>query len=267
MDFKRIEWIFLVVFVAVDIFLGISFYQSQEVDQAVSESTTSEIVQDIKQDQIKLPKLSSTKPTGGYLASQANNALQTGRNTLSGLDTAYASGTLHATLRSPLRLSEDHEKAVAQLRRWMSNAAHVLYGAQYHYATGLSSGGTFVFAQKVGGHLVYDRRAQVTFTVVNDKLVSYTQTYIADMTVLKSNVELISPQEAVVTLYKDNEIPNAATVQWLELAYNYLLDTKGSTVYVPTWFVGVKSQGAKSVTIKKLNAITKTVAKERDGSD
>ncbi|WP_279384833.1 two-component system regulatory protein YycI [Lacticaseibacillus manihotivorans] len=101
----------------------------------------------------------------------------------------------------------------------------------------------------------------------NNKLVSYKQTYIAKMSVLKSNVELTSARDAVVTLYKDNEIANGAKVDWVELAYNYLLDTKGSTVYVPTWFVGVQNQGAKSVTIKKLNAITKTVMKDRTNEE
>jgi regulatory protein YycI of two-component signal transduction system YycFG len=100
--------------------------------------------------------------------------------------------------------------------------------------------------------------------VVNNKLTGYTQTYISKMSVLKSNVELTSAQDAVLALYKDNELANNAKVVWVELAYNYLLDTKGSTVYVPTWFVGIENQGAKSVTIKKLNAITKTVVKERD---
>jgi regulatory protein YycI of two-component signal transduction system YycFG len=87
MDFRRIEWIFLIVFIGLNIFLGISFYQSQEVDQAVSESTASEIVADIQRDQIKLPKLSTKTPTGGYLASQTNTALLNNRAQLVGIDT------------------------------------------------------------------------------------------------------------------------------------------------------------------------------------
>ncbi|MFD1485467.1 two-component system regulatory protein YycI [Lacticaseibacillus baoqingensis] len=263
MDFRRIEWIFLIVFVGLNIFLGISFFQSQEVDQAVSESTNSEIVADIQRDQIKLPQLSTKTPTGGYLASQANNVLMNNRSQLVDIDTTITNNsTLHATLRAPLPVKKD--KAVATLKAWMQAPEHVLYGRHYQYAESLSSGNHYVFSQQIQGHKIYDRRAQITFSVANGKLTGYTQTYIAKMSVLKSNVELTSAQEAVLTLYKDNELANNAKVEWVELAYNYLLDTKGSTVYVPTWFVGVENQGAKSVTIKKLNAITKTVVKERD---
>ncbi|MCI1986301.1 MAG: two-component system regulatory protein YycI [Lactobacillus sp.] len=263
MDFRRIEWIFLIVFIGLNIFLGISFYQSQEVDQAVSESTASEIVADIQRDQIKLPKLSTKTPTGGYLASQTNTALLNNRAQLVGIDTTITNNsTLHATLRTPVTVKKD--KAVSFLKSWLQDSQHVLFGKHYQYAESLSTGTRYVFCQQIQGHKIYDQRAQITFYVVNNKLTGYTQTYISKMSVLKSNVELTSAQDAVLALYKDNELANNAKVVWVELAYNYLLDTKGSTVYVPTWFVGIENQGAKSVTIKKLNAITKTVVKERD---
>lgn len=265
MDFRRIEWIFLVVFAAVNIFLGISFYQSQAVDQAVSESTTGEIVADIQRDQIKLPSLSTKTPTGGYLASQANTALYNNREQLIGQTLSFSNGTLTSSLNSPIVVKKAH--AVATIKKWLQVSSNVMFGNQYQYAESLSSSNTYVFCQQIQGHKIYDKRAQITFTVSNNKLVSYKQTYIAKMSVLKSNVELTSARDAVVTLYKDNELANGAKVDWVELAYNYLLDTKGSTVYVPTWFVGVQNQGAKSVTIKKLNAITKTVMKDRTNEE
>lgn len=265
MDFKRIEWIFLIVFAAVNIFLGISFYQSQEVDQAVSESTTSEIVADIQRDQIRLPHLSTKTPTGGYLSSQGNTALVDNRNQLRNLTLSFDNNKLTATLRSPLTVKKGKE--VATLTKWLQSSSNVLFGSQYRYTESLSSGNTYVFCQQLQGHKIYDRRAQITFTLNNNHLMSYTQTYIAKMSVLKSDVELTSARDAVVALYKDNEIANGASVRWVELAYNYLLDTKGSTVYVPTWFVGVQNQGSKSVTIKKLNAITKTVVKDRSSEE
>ncbi len=264
MDFKRIEWIFLLVFFAVNIFLGISFYQSQEVDQAVSESTTSEIVEDIQRDQIKLPKLSTKTPTGGYLASQANTALLANRNRLQGQTLNFNGNRLTAVLHTPLALKKAKQ---VTLRKWLQDPTHALFGTQYRYSESLSTPNKLVFCQQIQGHKIYDKRAQITFTINAGKMVSYTQTYIAKMAVLKSDVKLTSARDAVVALYKDNELTNGATVKWVELAYNYLLDTKGSTVYVPAWFVGVQNQGSKSVTIKRLNAITKTAVKDRSNED
>ena len=260
MDFKRIEWIFLLVFLAVNIFLGVSFYQSQAVDQTVSESTTGEIMADIQHDQIKLPKLATQTPTGGYLASQADPVLAGSRNQLQGQTVSVDADQITAVLHTPLALKADPQAA---LTKWLQDPTHVLFGDQYRYSPSLSSATKYVYCQQINGRQIYDKRAQITFNISAERMTSYTQTYIAKMTVLKSDVELTSARDAVVTLYKDNELANGATVKWVELAYNYLLDTKGSTVYVPTWFVGVQNQGSKSVTIKKLNAITKTVVKAR----
>jgi hypothetical protein len=48
------------------------------------------------------------------------------------------------------------------------------------------------------------------------------------------------------------------------LAYSYLLDAKGSTVYVPAWYIGVKNRATGNVTVKRVNAITRTVMKNRN---
>ena len=66
MDFRRIEWIFLVVFVGLNIFLGISFFQAQQVDLATTKSGDAATITDITRDQIKLPHLSKQTPEGEH---------------------------------------------------------------------------------------------------------------------------------------------------------------------------------------------------------
>lgn len=263
MDFRRIEWIFLIVFIGLNIFLGYSLFQNQQVDLATSRSDNSEIVRDIKGDQIKLPKLSTKLPTGGYLASQPQtDALKNGAANLREQTTQVTSGTdatLHSTIRSSVRVKKGHE--VSFMTKWKNDAQHVFKGKHYVYAPELSAGNTYVFAQKDGGRLLYDSRAALTFTVVDGELSRYTQTYVPNLKLLRGNVALCSEQDAIVTLYRDNELPANSKILWTRLAYSYLLNAKGSTMYVPTWQVGVESQSAKTVTVKKLNAINKTVEK------
>ncbi|WP_262315240.1 two-component system regulatory protein YycI [Lacticaseibacillus parakribbianus] len=266
MDFRRIEMIFLIVFIGLNIFLGMSFFQSQQVDLATASSGTSEIIADIRRDQIKLPKLATKTPTGGYLSSL--NA-ESGTWSDSKLEGQYArftkknGETLVSTLDTPVDAKGD--KAVDVLKKWVQNPRHVVAGDQYVYAPGLSTKDRFVFAQKVGGHVIYDALARLTLTVADGQLTGYTQTKLRHLTALRSNMALCSAQDAVITLYRGNEIANSATVRWTKLAYTYLLDAKGATVYVPAWFVGVESSGSKNVTVKKVNAINKTVLKA--GSD
>ncbi|WP_179394014.1 two-component system regulatory protein YycI [Lacticaseibacillus absianus] len=265
MDFRRIEMIFLIVFVGLNIFLGMSFFQSQQVDLATSSGGTTEIIADIRRDQIKLPKLSTKTPTGGYLASTSSGELA---SEVRKLDHQYPrfTATDYTVMTSTLDTTVTVKRATAveTLTKWLTSEKNVLHGSEYVYAAGLSGTNSYVFVQKVGGRLIYDPRAQITFTVANGRLTSYTQTYLAQVDVLRADVTLCSAQDAVVTLYRENELPNNATVRWTQLAYTYLLDAKGATVYIPAWFVGVESQGSKNVTIKKVNAINKTVLKTRD---
>ncbi|WP_125702386.1 two-component system regulatory protein YycI [Lacticaseibacillus daqingensis] len=265
MDFRRIEMIFLIVFVGLNIFLGMSFFQSQQVDLATASSGTSEVVADIKRDQIKLPKLSTKTPTGGYLASVGTVSLAGEANQLQHQFTRFATAdytTMTSTLDTTVTVRR--ASAVTTLTKWLQNAKNVLHGDEYVYAEGLSGTDSYVFAQRVAGRVIYDPRAQITFTVANGRLTGYTQTYLKSLDVLRADVALCSAQDAVVTLYRENEIPNSATVRWTQLAYTYLLDAKGATVYIPAWFVGVESQGSKNVTVKKVNAINKTVLKARE---
>lgn len=262
MDFRRIETIFLIVFVALNIFLGMTFFQNQQVDLATAGDATSEVLQDIKRDDIKLPKLSATTREGSYLASTNASTLQADAAPLAGQSLRFSKTdgtTLTATLQNPLTVKSN---VANRLKRWVTEG-NVIHGEVYVYAPQLSSASAYVFAQKIGGHLFYDDRAQLTLHVANHRLTGYTQTYLPSATTLRANVALCSAQDAVTTLYRENEIANNSTVKWTRLAYTYLLDAKGSTVYIPAWFVGIESQGSKNLTVKKVNAINKTVLKAR----
>ncbi|WP_225047973.1 two-component system regulatory protein YycI [Lacticaseibacillus kribbianus] len=262
MDFRRIEMIFLIVFIGINIFLGVSFFQSQQVDLATSSSGTSEIIADIRRDQIKLPHLTTSTPTGGYLSSENADTKPWPIDKLTGQYAHFTEKngyTLVSTLDTPVTAKGD--KAAVTLQKWVQGTRHVAHGDQYVYVPGLSTKDRYVFAQRIDGHTLYDALARLTLTVSDGKLTGYTQTYLRGITQLRTNMALCSAQDAVVTLYRENEIPNSATVRWTKLAYTYLLDVKGATVYVPAWFVGVESSGSKNVTVKKLNAINKTVLK------
>jgi len=253
-DFRRIEWIFLVVFVGLNIFLGISYFQVQQVDLAT--------ITDITRDQIKLPHLSKKTPQGDYLASQANTALSAARSLLVKQQVTISEGDyqeLQASLDEPITLKKNQEQQ--QLATFVKN--NVYHGKEYEYAPALSNDERIVFAQHPKAGLIYDRRAAVTLHVNDNRLVSYTQTYLSKLSVLRDRLNLMSEQDAVIALYRDNDIPNNSAIVSTKLAYSYLLDAKGSTVYVPAWYIGVKNRATGNVTVKRVNAITRTVMKNR----
>lgn len=266
MDFRRIEWIFVVVFVALDIFLGWSMSQNQRVYLSTGTTGgTHQVMRDISDDDIALPHLSTKTSTGAYLASRGNNALEknyqrvakSGDQSINVNKGDYA--TLDATLNSTYALRK-HDVA-SQLSDWVHNPKNVLYGRKYVYQADLSSNSSYVFAEKVNGNLILDDRGQLILTVHDGQLTGYTQTYVDKLLTMRNDEELISEHEAVTTLYQSNEIVANSRVIWIHKGYTYLLDAKGSTVYIPAWFVGIESKNSKNVSIKKLNAITKAVIK------
>ena len=77
MNFKRIEWIFLVAFIVLDFFLMTTyFHQDSIVESTTNTSTqdsTASLMKSLKNDQISHGKLSDKSQSGYYLAGEDTN--------------------------------------------------------------------------------------------------------------------------------------------------------------------------------------------------
>lgn len=267
MDFRRIEGIFLAVFIALDIFLGWSMTQNRRVYLSSTGRTgDAQIAQQIRHDDIGLPHLSSKTSEGSYAAAQTNTLLSqkyesvaTSGNLSIIMTSSNGYQVLSAKLNNPLRLRK--KNVVAQLKAYVANANNVLYGGAYEYSAGSSTKDTYVFHERLNKQLVLDERATLTLTVTDGTLVSYKQSYIDALTPMDNTQTLISEKDAVYTLYQSNEIVDSSRVIWVTKGYTWLLSTRGSQVYTPAWFVGIESKNSKNVTIKRVNAVTQAVMK------
>ena len=74
MDFKRIEWIFLIVFIGINIFLGIELWQTPTLLSAGSTPTQTDIKSETSADQITIPKVNDKQEDGYYLAAKTDNS-------------------------------------------------------------------------------------------------------------------------------------------------------------------------------------------------
>lgn len=270
MDFRRIEWILLIVFLCMDIFLGWSLVQNRQVFMSASTTgATTETLSEMKRDQISLPPLGKTKSSGSYLAGHSDNTvLQSSTsntvrtsNTTTTVKTTNGVAQLTAKLKTPLALSR---KGIAsQVRKFATDTNNVWRGNQYEFEPSMSGRSTYVFCQKTRYGVIVDGHGRLEVTVRDDKVTGYTQTYATNVTTMHRAQKLISAREAVLTLYRSNEIVNNSTVTWTKLGYTELLTTKGTTVYIPAWYVGISSKNSKNVTVRKVNAMSKAVIKDR----
>ncbi|WP_261807228.1 two-component system regulatory protein YycI [Lapidilactobacillus luobeiensis] len=265
MDFRRIELIFLIVFVALDIFLFASFTQNDSSTPYTTTTNLSDseaIAQDMKEDHITVGKLSDANDEGFYLASETTDTLVKGLPQLTGQTTSYNYRThkLTSQFNTPLTYSKEH--LISELKKFIKSGTNILHGAEYSYIAGMSDPkNTLVFAQKIKQGVVLDPQGTLTFNVNNDVVTGYTQTYLPNVTVLREKQATISAQDAIQLLYTSSELVANSKIVWYRLGYSELTEVRGSVIYVPVWNVMIQHKGTKNESLKKVNALTRTVIK------
>ncbi|MFT8410571.1 MAG: two-component system regulatory protein YycI [Schleiferilactobacillus perolens] len=263
MDFRKIEGIFLIVFIALDFFLFFSWQSNKtQVSSRTATTTPASFAQELREDNISIDSDQGTKRGSGYyLASRPNTDLQANAHKLMGQTVSLDSSqmTLISKLNDPFKVTAKNRKAV--LQDWMKTSGNVLFANSYQYVPEVSDSSRAVFAQKVDGNLIMDSHGQLVFQIRSGWVTGYTQTYINDLIKLQEMDQTKSAQEAVMLLYTYSEIPTNSKILWEKLAYGWLLDAKGSTIYIPVWYVGIENRNTKVVSIKRVNAFTGAVLK------
>jgi regulatory protein YycI of two-component signal transduction system YycFG len=271
MDFKKIVLTFVGIFLVLDIFLGFSWIRMR---QAVStSSTTNEILNEMKSEGIEFGTTSNEKPYGAYISGdETGQYLDSHRGQLDKKwQVGFAVDELTAVLSPPLNIGDTNKEKVAALKKIVANPADVIRGTQYVYdedQSEIKSDDTgdvqeYVFVQKVSDNRrFYSSHAQIRFSVDNhDNLLSYTQTYVNNPTVLRDESQLISQAQALTVVYQYNEIANNGRVLWSKLNYAQLLTIDDDTIYVPAWFFAVRDSSGE-VSLQKVNAFNGTLLKQ-----
>lgn len=271
MDFRRIEMIFLIVFLALDVFLLASYTQKgSNATYNTTPTVTNEqaIIQDMKDDHITVPKLSNDKGEGYYLASKIEDVLASNTKQLSSQSTSYNYDTHKLTSQFNVPIGYGKNNFVTVLKSFVENEHNVLHGREYVYQSGMSDEkSTVVFAQKTKQGVIIDPQGTLTFKISNGNVTGYTQTYLPNITVLREKQTTISARDAIELLYTSSEISQNSKIVWYKLGYSELIDVRGSIIYVPVWNVMIQHKGTKNETLKKVNALTKTIIKGTTTTD
>lgn len=275
MDFKRIEWIFLVVFIGINIFLGIEIIQTPTLLSNSNSVVTSgdNLKQEMAIDNIKIPKVSDKQTDGYYLAAKVNKDWiskaqnQVGENISLNTSNADTDGSISATLNIPVEISSKKKQALKDLDKFKDNSQNVYQGDQYVYSPELSSKGEYIFLQKTKYGLMYATRARLHITVENNKIVSYYQRYTANIFSVRERQTAISAKEALNSLYTYSELPNDSKVRWVKFGYTKLTQVRGSVIFLPSWLVEVENNTTKATSIKRVNAFTGTIIQPQTTTD
>lgn len=261
MDFKRIEAIFLVAFLCLDIFLFSIYRQSQNEQTPINNSSTIKITQRLKEDKIKYEGKISSEHTDGYYLSATqtnlNTELQNMKKTkkLENVDVLRSSVKDNLLSLTPEKdLSVNKKGQIPTLvRETLTNQKEIILGKDYRYQDEIhqqSDGYLDVYAcQKYEGIPINDITAQIKFTLKkneeNYRLEKIQQMHLSNLTALREKMPLVSEEDALTTLYINNKLSKNDEILWSKLAYTLVLQVRGKNVYVPAWFVSIRHEDKK----------------------
>lgn len=263
MDFRRIQWIFLVAFIAIDIFLFISFASNNQFTvTSKNSSREATILKEMKDDSITVDDLSSSRGAGYYISSDGSSILATKTNQLRNQSVRYADDELTSSFENPIAIDRAAPQKI--LNKLVSNKNRVLFGSHYVYDKQLTKqdDDAVVYVQKGPGEKVLSTDAEIRFHVnAKGQVTGYTQTYLHAIKTLREKEATISQKKAVIWLYQHNEISNNSKIKWAKLGYTKLLALKGNTVYIPTWVINIQTKNTGGSQTKRINAFTGTLIK------
>lgn len=262
MNFRRIEWIFLIAFIALDIFLIGAYYNQSGVEterNAGGPRMTTSVLRSLKDDQITYPaKLSNKENDGYYIASPNDNYLSDKIDQLGKNKAEYSKHDrkLSVSLDKKIKIknSEHPEKTTDKI---MNDNSLVVKGNEYRYDPDFSNKREIVYTQMVYGKRVSSENAMLKFNVSQGYVTGYSQTYLSTIEILREKKDTISQKRALVWLYQYNKLPANSKVKSGHLGYTKLLSVNGSTVYIPTWNFSVKTGG--TTVYRRINAFNGAV--------
>lgn len=259
MDRKRIKWLFFVIFLLIDLYLGIEIWRSPISLSSTAGTASTSIRAEMRADGIDVPlHISNKQQSGYYLAAKNRDYLSRRTSKLTQVTTHYSKSdnSLTGTPKAIILLNGKRKKMLQQLEDFKNDPSNVPYGKKFVYDQSMSGDDTYCYVQKSAYGQIYDNDAQLTINVHNNQITSYTLSYLGPINSVRESQLIISPWHAVKAMYTDREIGNNSRVIQVKLGYSKLTEVRGSTILLPTWLILVESKATKNITLKRVNAFT-----------
>ena len=269
MDFKRVAIIFTFTFFVLNIFLGMTFLQGKRSQTLSDLGDLSHIEERLAEENIKYDGEFSTKEQEAYYLSGISTDLVT-LNYNEGVSFDNFDTTNHMVSRDLSNIKEltfSEKELIDGTKRFLKSEDGVAFGESYHYYKKLNGNSkSLYFAQDYQGVPFFDASSAVTINYQKNQdtvekmyqLMTLSQTHISNLEELREKQPVISEQEAIATLYVNSKLPERSRVGQRLLAYTHIYSVNEKNIYLPVWFVWVKTDDDK-VQIEKVNAFSNAI--------
>ncbi|WP_413628014.1 two-component system regulatory protein YycI [Fructilactobacillus vespulae] len=254
MNFRRIQEIFLLAFIVIDIFLFMMTKNNNIQNDTNTANSSSSIIKEMKRDNISIGKLSEKVGIGYYLSATRDGELENQINTLKNQTAQLEDDdTLASTFKNEIKVDDDHPEN--KINDLLKKKGFVLNGDSYVYNEALSTKTKVVYDQKAIKGVFDNDESHLIFNVSHDHyLTGYSQQKLTDVKILHEKADLISQERAVIWLYQYNGVPNNSKITRAHLAYSKMLHINGKDVYIPTWIITTKSKTNGKEQVHRINA-------------
>lgn len=264
MDYRRIEWLFLIVFLLIDIYLGIEILRSPvSLSDADSNATgITDIRSEMRADGIDIPSdISTDQSSGYYLATKNRDYLSNKTSNLTNVNATYykSDNSLAATPKNVIEVRGSQAQILKILNDFKNDPHNMPYGKEYKYEPNMSSDDSYTFVQTSDYGSIYDTAGQLTINIKDHQISSYNLTYMGKVSPVRELQSTISPWHALRAMYTDRELANNSRVVKVKLGYSQLTEVRGSRILLPTWLVWVENKTTKNISLKRVNAYTAQV--------
>ncbi|WP_407391753.1 two-component system regulatory protein YycI [Carnobacterium jeotgali] len=262
MDFKRIQIIFIITFLFLNTFLIFTYVDKNKNYYSSSSNQVIDFIEEMENENIKLPKFSKIENKVPYVQAETNNLLAENINQLKNRSgTVEEDGSLYSSLLSkPLTLSEGTdltEDDIEQIDDFVLSD-QVLFGKEYRFFSYSSSDQKIKYTQIANNIPIADGTSEIIFHLNNKKqIISYDQMFAGPVTVQGESRTLITDKNAVEILYQNDEIPANTTVRKPVLTYSKTLSLQKLSMYAPIWYIEIINSG--NTEYKRVDALNGSI--------
>ncbi|MER2063930.1 MAG: two-component system regulatory protein YycI [Alkalibacterium sp.] len=267
MDFKKIENIFLITFLLLNIYLLVSYFNRNDIQQATSAPDQVNLIREMQQIGIDLPALQEEEREVYYVQADSNNLLEENIDQLENqAGSVAADGSLYTSILSdPIEIEGNPEDGFTEEDYTMLNGfimnSSVLFGEEYTFLRYDRSQNRFVYAQEVEGIPVADGTSEISLFYGSDgNIISYQQTYAGPMIPQGTTQSIITDRQAIEILFQNNEISSNSVVGQPILSYYRTLYLEDLSMYGPVWYVPVRDTSGER--ILRVDALERTIIRE-----
>jgi len=273
MDFKKISRIFIIAFVALNIYLIIGIFERQDL-QNTSSQPEEDLLVNMEASNIEVPDLSETEMEAQdvfSLQADAHNLLEQemGNEDLY-TGTLNEDGSYYESFPSnPIVLEGTPADGFTDEDYTMVSdfvtSEQVMFSEEYTFSHFEPENNRFVFYQVVDGLPIADGTSEISLFVNEDgEIYAYEQTYAGPVSRQGDALQLISNRSAIEILFLNNEIRQGSTVETPVLTYRRALQLEDLSMYSPIWMVSVMNSSERNTF--RVDAVNGTIIRQPTSS-